>query len=149
MYRKTNTTTSSNVTTIDGFVTRSNLKTTTNYEKVTISELLFFVLRISFLMMSVFFIFRYAIGNEPLSFSEFLNGISTIGYDGTTSYFDALLERLHVRDIFEFSASDTINLPIIGGLVEFLSNVLGLLVYVVSAIVSCLMYFVDLLDLIF
>lgn len=113
-------------------------------------NLLFIILKYCFLLMLVIFIFRYALGRDGFNFTEFLNAIPKIGYNSEgVSYFESCVEALGVKDIFEFAQSDSVNLPIIGDLIDFFAQVIGIIVYLASAIVSSLAYFVDLVGLIF
>lgn len=113
----------------------------------TIWDIIFYFLKICFLIMLVIFLFRHSLGGQPMTFSEFLNAIPTIGYDSNgVSYFESMLQSLNVREFFEPTDIDVI---IIGDLVNFMSVVIGLVTYVCSALFSSVMYFVDLLGLIF
>lgn len=150
MDRLIGTTTKSKHIKEDGITTSFTTSVTKRYETLTITDIVFFLLKISFLVMLCLFLFRHSLGRAPLSFAEFLNALPTIGYDSNgVSYYESALEALNVRDIFEFSQSDTANLPIIGGLVSFLSTAIGIVVYVFGALVSSVQYFVDILSLIF
>lgn len=92
--------------------------------------------KIAFLVILSIWFLRLGINYSvsPIPFSEFLNMLKNC-----PNYYNNIVNSLKSSIIYNGS-TDSFNLPIIGGFLNFLGNVWNILVYVCGAIVSALGY---------
>lgn len=113
-----------------------------NYREKSLFSYLLHALIIAFVVILAFNIFRHFLSNEWLTFSQFINAINEC-----PNYFGDIMEFLNQN--VSFVGGDSSNLPIIGGLIDFLSTTLGIIVYFFGAAYSGLRYFVYFISLLF
>lgn len=106
--------------------------------------ILFRFIKICFCVALVVLVFRLFINRDSLTFTQILNYIADC-----PNYYQDVLGNFFERSAFQPTENSFANLLGLGELINFLDNVLDIIVYVFGSIYSCALYFVYLLGILF